>query len=351
MPITTPQDLREHLKLAIQVELSTVPPYLYAMYSIEDEGSTAAKLIRSVVAEEMLHAALAANVLLAVGGRPGFASAEMIPRYPSELAHHHPPLHMRLEPCSPALVRDLFLVIERPEVHEAPPQADQFETLGQFYHALEIAMTELADSHDLFADPQAESQMGDPSFYSPVTFDAEDSGGLMTVTDLQSAHAAIEIIVHQGEGLSDDKWADPLHQELTHYHKFLQIVDGVAPIGEVRPALTNPRTADFPEEVRPVSDLFNAVYRYVFVTMDEIFSPRTDKAELVGRLYRLMADVLSPVARYLMTQRIDDHVAGPTFEVYDLGETQPHERVVSLAADVARVHPQLGAIVTALSRP
>ena len=47
-------ELREHLQMAIGVELSTVPPYLYAMYSIVDQTSDAALLIRSVVAEEML---------------------------------------------------------------------------------------------------------------------------------------------------------------------------------------------------------------------------------------------------------------------------------------------------------
>jgi hypothetical protein len=39
MPIETTQDLHDHLELAISIELATVPPYLYAMYSIEDLDS------------------------------------------------------------------------------------------------------------------------------------------------------------------------------------------------------------------------------------------------------------------------------------------------------------------------
>jgi hypothetical protein len=74
MPIDTPEELREHVELAIKVELSTIPPYLYAMYSLEDVQSVPALLIRSIVVEEMLHAALATNLLLAVGGRPDFRS-------------------------------------------------------------------------------------------------------------------------------------------------------------------------------------------------------------------------------------------------------------------------------------
>jgi len=35
MPITTVQELRDHLALAAKIELSLVPPYLYAMYSKE----------------------------------------------------------------------------------------------------------------------------------------------------------------------------------------------------------------------------------------------------------------------------------------------------------------------------
>ena len=58
MPIQTVPDLREHLELAIRVELSTIPLYLYAMYSIEEQTSEAALLIRSIVTEEMLHAVL-----------------------------------------------------------------------------------------------------------------------------------------------------------------------------------------------------------------------------------------------------------------------------------------------------
>lgn len=39
MPIETTQDLHDHLELAISIELATVPPYLYAMYSIDDLDS------------------------------------------------------------------------------------------------------------------------------------------------------------------------------------------------------------------------------------------------------------------------------------------------------------------------
>jgi hypothetical protein len=107
--------------------------------------------------------------------------------------------------------------------------------------------------------------MADDRWYRPVTFDADDSGGLLAIRDLDSALEAIEIIVHQGEGLSDERWADVSHQELTHFYKLQRLTDQEIPLGAIRPLRRNPRTSAFPVGVREVSDLFNACYRYVFL--------------------------------------------------------------------------------------
>ena len=78
--------LKELLEAAVKLELSTIPPYLCALYTIHPEGNDEAKLvIRSVVVEEMLHMVLAANVLNAIGGDPRVAGPEHAPRYPHEL--------------------------------------------------------------------------------------------------------------------------------------------------------------------------------------------------------------------------------------------------------------------------
>ncbi len=349
MPIDTPEDLREHIRLAIEVELSTIPPYLYAMYSIEDQVSEPALLLRSIVVEEMLHAALATNLLLSVGGTPDFASTAFIPTYPGELAHHKPPLLVELAPCSLDLIRDVFMRIEQPEIHGAPAQPDEFETLGQFYHALEAGLRKVADSHPLFSEPQVSAQMSDPSFYSPVQFDAEDSGGLMLIDDIDSAIDAIEVIIHQGEGLSDERWADPSHQELTHYYKLARINDGTTPLGSVKPLQRNPRTVSYPSEIRPISDLFNACYRYVFVVMQDLFTAGTDQPASVGRLYRLMTGVLSKIALYLVNQPLEDgHFAAPTFEVFEFETDDPASELADLASRVGGAHPELTAVVEAI---
>ncbi|MDX1468373.1 MAG: ferritin-like protein [Acidimicrobiia bacterium] len=345
MPIDSIQDLREHIELAIKVELTTIPPYLYAMYSIEDQSSESALLIRSIVAEEMLHAALAANLLLAVGGRPDFTATSYIPRYPSDVPHHRPPLRVDLAPCSLDLVKDLFMRIEQPEIHGAPDQPDEFETLGQFYHALENGFRKLNKSGELFANTQEDCQLSDPSFYAPVAFDAEDSGGLMLVNDVETAIEAIEIIVHQGEGLSDERWADPAHQELTHFYKLLRIYEGDSPLGAIIPMPTNPTTSSYPEAVRPVSDLFNAAYRYVYWVLDALYGPDRDKASLVGDLYALMANIMSRVAHYLTTLPIGDgQYAGPTFEAYEFTGPDPLAELAELATRAAASHPDLSPV-------
>ena len=180
--------------------------------------------------------------------------------------------------------------------------------------------------------------------YGTVEFDAEDSGGLVLIEDLASAVSAIEIVVHQGEGLSDEKWADPDHQELTHYYKFLRLVDGTSPIGDLHPAPLNPRTADFPAAVRPASDLFNAAYRYLYFTLDELFGPVAEKGPLVGRVYTLMSAVLGPLANYLMQQPTGNGgVCGPTFEVFEFSG-EPRRGLGELAAMVRQEHPGLADI-------
>ena len=79
--ITSLESLREHLQWAIELEHSTIPPYLCALYSIEPgRNLEAVEVISSVVVEEMLHLTLAANLLNAVGGRPRLDIPQMLPR-------------------------------------------------------------------------------------------------------------------------------------------------------------------------------------------------------------------------------------------------------------------------------
>jgi hypothetical protein len=342
MSIETRESLQEHLQWAVQVELSTIPPYLYAMYSIADRDADSYKLIRSVVVEEMLHAALAANLLVAVGGTPRFYREDVLPSYPMDLPHHDPPIRIDLEPCSPEFIERVCLPIENPRPVDGLPQDDDYETISQFYLAVEEALERLDDRESLFERPRVDRQLLHPGYYVPIEFDEEDSGGLHPVEDLDSARRAVETVVHQGEGVRDEHWADPSHQEMTHYYKFKKIADGTFRLGEVRPVPTNPTTADFRPELRPVSDLCNAAYSYMYVLMDELYatSDRETKDALVRDLYTVMSGLLSPLARHLTARPASEAGAGhaaPTFEFYSFdGAATPRARIRALTTTVVR---------------
>eukprot|EP01119_Soliformovum_irregulare_P017526 TRINITY_DN522_c0_g1_i2.p1 TRINITY_DN522_c0_g1~~TRINITY_DN522_c0_g1_i2.p1 ORF type:complete len:703 (-),score=203.38 TRINITY_DN522_c0_g1_i2:213-2321(-) len=90
------QELKWMLQMALFVELSTIPPYLYAMYSIKadpsdplDIGPSVVHQIRMVAQEEMLHASLVCNIIRAIGFTPQLYAREMTPFYPNPLPHYH----------------------------------------------------------------------------------------------------------------------------------------------------------------------------------------------------------------------------------------------------------------------
>jgi hypothetical protein len=81
--ITTPSDLQDALQTAMQLEFSTIPPYLCAQWSINSDPCGVADMIEEIVLQEMYHFALAGNMLTAIGGVPDIANASFIPRYPT----------------------------------------------------------------------------------------------------------------------------------------------------------------------------------------------------------------------------------------------------------------------------
>lgn len=349
MAIETTSELRKHLHAALSIELAAIPPYLYAMYSITDPEAEAALLIRSIVVEEMLHAALVGNLLLAVGDQPRFDDPALIPDFPMSMPYHEPPLELRLGRCTDDLIRDVFMRLEQPEAHSHPKRPGAYETLGQFYHAIEIGIRSLGENDSLFSDPQRSSQLSDRSYYRAVALDDDDSGGLVLIEDVESAIEAIEIIIHQGEGLADHRWADASHHELTHYYKLVRIADGTAPLPGTHPVPDNPRVADFPEEAAIVARLFNASYRSLFLVLSDLFSPREDKGRLVGRLYGLMSTVLGPLARHLVSLPLDGStVAAPTFERYEFSSDDPDTELLALAERAVDAHPELRPVAEAI---
>src|SRR5437870_2800461 len=85
------QWLAYSLQEAIQLEWSTIPPYLCAMWSIKvgpgipAANTTTRNEIRGIIDQEMLHMGLACNLLAGIGGTPNIYSENFVPHYPTEL--------------------------------------------------------------------------------------------------------------------------------------------------------------------------------------------------------------------------------------------------------------------------
>jgi CDGSH-type Zn-finger protein len=243
--------------------------------------------------EEMLHLTMAANILNAVGGRPVLDAPSLLPTFPTYLPHSNEAFKVPLLKFSPEAI-DVFLKIERPAEHEGLPEDNRFETIGQFYDAIRVALEhlsgELGEANLFCGDPAR--QVTDAIYYG-------GSGRIITVTDLASALAALDEIVEQGEGLAHQEVWDgdrdmfhPEREEVAHYFRFHEIALGrrfalgdtpqSGPTGEPFPVdwdavhdmRPNPRSADYPagSEQRLRMDEFNHAYSGVLHLLEETFN-------------------------------------------------------------------------------
>ena len=142
LPECTVDSLKQGLQTAINLEFSTIPPYLTALYSIKDGYNRFVyDTIRSVVMQEMLHVAQAANLLISIGGRPLIDDLSVAISYPADELPGGvlPGLTVTLRKATPKHIADVFMMIEFPDeiidesaFHESPIDMDA-RTIGQFY--------------------------------------------------------------------------------------------------------------------------------------------------------------------------------------------------------------------------
>jgi hypothetical protein len=198
-PIETPEDLREHLQYAIGLELTTIPAYLCALYSIRPGTNTAAcETIQSVVLEEMLHMALAANLLNAVGGAPIAGPVadgpSPVPVYPARVPYISGMPKIHLQAFSRAALDD-FIAIESPAKQGSSDSGEQYGSIGDFYDAIKDGLTRLeAEVFEEGRQERGHCQLSSQHYYG-------GAGTLIEVTDRDSALQALTEIVTEGEGL------------------------------------------------------------------------------------------------------------------------------------------------------
>jgi Ferritin-like len=335
------EDLHEHLMGAIELELLTIPAYLTALFSLmPGKNKPAAKVVHSVVMEEMLHLALASNVMNAVGGEPNLTGGGYVPRYPAALPFHKPrTFEVGLQPFSKVAL-EVFMAIEKPNKPGVEPPAaspgaaiprvlelaeeNEYETIGAFYRAVENGLNALGEG--IFKP--------EPTRQIPAKFyDGAGGGHLVEVTNLESALEALDQIIEQGEGDTDKPGAgeefDP-EGELAHFYRFKELFVGLeykptdspeTPTGppiaidytEVFPMRANLTASELSGELHNKAEAFNFTYSELLNTIQKAID---GEPAAMGGAIELM-ETLALEARALISQQIPgaaDENAGPTFQ-------------------------------------
>lgn len=210
-----PDAVQKALMQAVRLEHSTIPLYLYALYSL-DEGrnGTVADIIQSVVVEEMLHMTLACNLLNAVGGKPPLDDPGFLPKFPGTLpgqVESDQVFHLR--GFSSEQLKD-FMRLEEPDRplpfrEAALGEGQEYNTIGDFYRAITTQLKALAPS-----DFQERNQVGPDQFR-----------GAVVVKDLSTALSAIQVIIDQGEG-TDQSPEEVFGDDVAHYYRFAEVFHG-----------------------------------------------------------------------------------------------------------------------------
>lgn len=332
MTISNVDELREHLQTAIEIEWSTIPPYLCARWSIADgHNELAAACIEDVVMEEMLHLTLACNLLNAVGGAPRLTphpgKPAPYPTYPTYLPHSDDAFVVDLLPFSREAL-ETFRSIERPAADCAPPEPDNYHTVAQFYEAVAGAIETLGAA--IFTGPA--SRQVDSSYYYG------GGGEAFAIDGPKTAFEALDVIIFQGEGINESIW-DPdkdvfgEQEELAHYFRFDELYRGrryvrgdrpdTGPTGDpilidyasVLPMRPNPKAEDYPpgSELRALTEECNQTYGALLAQLEAAFNG--NPGTLVESVQTMLALRYQAIA--LMHVPLEDgtgRTAGPAFQ-------------------------------------
>jgi hypothetical protein len=325
----------KNLQLALAIELAVLPPYLYACWSIKppsagasEAAAEASRTIRSVMYQEMLHVAMVANILNALGEEPNITGQPMT--YPGYLPGHVTTgpyaFTVGLYSLSPSAI-DIFKKIELPE-WDGPAAKDGWITVGAFYDVVKTQLAALSDG--AFKHGRQLSPRDNPA-----------SGYLRPVSDVASALLAIDAIVKEGEGHRPKNPAEPSPadeaddaREVAHYYKFKTIGTYFAtvppatsplivPARDVFAVIDDPVASIFSDMQKKLNLRFNQLYSQLLDTLQTAFSSAAPKVfgfgtQLMVRLEHAAA--MLRVAGFVPGTRF---LPGPTFEYVGVGGGTP----------------------------
>ena len=252
--------LLAQLQTAFELEWSTIPPYMVAILSTKlTANREAANLIRGVMMEEMLHMALVANVLNAVGGTVHIGP-DNVPSYPLRLFKDRN-VTLNLAPFSAENVAT-FMKIEEPQT-----------SVGKFYRGIVALLEELDKKGKLFT--------GDPSRQLHDDYYWGGGNEIIPVKDLDSAKRALSIVIDKGEGAGEHPPFTPeAPLQMAHYYRLAEVhykrlyVPGDDPAKRptgpalpvdykaVHPIKVNPKASNYKRgsKLARLNDAFNSRY-------------------------------------------------------------------------------------------
>ena len=218
----TVDSLKNYLQIAVELEFSTILPYMTTLYSIAPGCNTEVyRMIRSILMQEMLHMAQAANILIALGGRPIIDSKDKVPHFPSKGLPGGvlPELNVTLQRASRQHIQDVLMAMEFPQESNVAMDEKEIKnsTIGHFYRQVNTCISELTvKGIKLFNDNTSHLQLRWP-------WSNNATGELYIIESLQDVLEGLKNIIEQGEGASP---IEPEFEkdELAHFYKFQQIV-------------------------------------------------------------------------------------------------------------------------------
>jgi hypothetical protein len=327
-----PDAVLKSLQDALRLEHATLPLYLYTFYSLDrTKNSTIANIIWSVIMEEMLHMALVCNIINALNGTPRINDPGLVPQYPGPLPGGvESDLRVHLAPYSADQLA-AFLQIEQPEhpldFRLAAAAAQPPQTIGLFYREIEKQIVALGNG--AFVNPPR-NQIGSDVIDNAVT-----------VTNVQTASQAIDLIVEQGEGTETEP-GEVVGGGFAHYYRFMQVQKGRtlqpnpdappnappdqkfiysgAPItldaSGVFQAPRDPKAADYPpgSPMRAAMDDFNATYSNLLNLLQQAFTGAPDLLQFGGAAIDAMTELNRKALALMKTATPGGGVLGPSFE-------------------------------------
>lgn len=322
--------LQDDLQTAIQLEQATLPPYLCALWTIKPQATSAgAKAARrhliTVIREEMIHLAIACNILNATGGQPslnGSNPTHPVPSYPGPLPGHSKtsnPFVVGLGPLGISSV-GIFLDIELPRYDDRVAPPDGWATIGEFYEEIMGLVKQLSDTDFKSTTNGQASDASNPVLDENGFYQGPGSGTIYRIRSVAGAIAGINEIMVQGEGVKN--YHKDVPNELAHYYQFQRILESMQPGGnwtdfqnDVTPMAANPGSllSSFPPAAIQLNSQFNTLFSTLLDQLHASFNSVNPDATLqtaIGTMLQLQSPAQQLMA-IALTQ--GSGTCGPTF--------------------------------------